>query len=181
MFFNFIYFLILKNICIYFIFRERGRKGEREGEKHQCVVASHMCPHWGPCLQPRHVSWLGSELATLWFAGRHSIHWATPAGQYFLSYMCRWPWMQKKHLIKFNIYLWLKKKNLMPWLVWLSGLSAGLQTKRSLVWCPIRAHSWVAGPGPQLGACQRQLMDVSLAHRYFSPSLSPSLPLSLKI
>ena len=41
-----------------FIFRERGREGEREGEKHQCVVASHepptrylactpgMCPDW---------------------------------------------------------------------------------------------------------------------------------------
>ena len=41
-----------------FIFRQRGRKGEREGEKHQCVVASHtpptgdlagspgMCPDW---------------------------------------------------------------------------------------------------------------------------------------
>ena len=27
-----------------FIFRERGREGEREGEKHQCVVASHMAP-----------------------------------------------------------------------------------------------------------------------------------------
>ena len=29
---------------ILFIFRERGRAGEREGEKHQCVVASHMPP-----------------------------------------------------------------------------------------------------------------------------------------
>ena len=41
-----------------FIFRQRGREGEREGEKHQCVVASHtpttgdparnpgMCPDW---------------------------------------------------------------------------------------------------------------------------------------
>ena len=41
-----------------FIFRERGRKGEREGEKHQCVVVSQvpptgdlacnpgMCPDW---------------------------------------------------------------------------------------------------------------------------------------
>ena len=40
------------------LFRERGREGEREGEKHQCVVASHtpptgdlarnpgMCPVW---------------------------------------------------------------------------------------------------------------------------------------
>ena len=42
----------------HFIFRERGREGEREGEKHQCVVAScvpptrdvagnlDMCPYW---------------------------------------------------------------------------------------------------------------------------------------
>ena len=29
---------------ILFIFRERGREGEREGEKHQCVVASHARP-----------------------------------------------------------------------------------------------------------------------------------------
>ena len=27
-----------------FIFRERRREGERKGEKHQCVVASHMLP-----------------------------------------------------------------------------------------------------------------------------------------
>ena len=27
-----------------FTFRERGREGEREGEKLQCVVASHMAP-----------------------------------------------------------------------------------------------------------------------------------------
>ena len=42
----------------YLFFRERGREGEKEGEKHQCVVASHipppgdlacnpgMCPGW---------------------------------------------------------------------------------------------------------------------------------------
>ena len=41
-----------------FIFRERGKEGEREGKKHQCVVASRapptgdlacnpgMCPDW---------------------------------------------------------------------------------------------------------------------------------------
>ena len=29
---------------ILFIFRERGREEEREGEKHQCVVASHATP-----------------------------------------------------------------------------------------------------------------------------------------
>ena len=33
--------VFLKNL---FIFRQRGREVEREGEKHQCVVASHMTP-----------------------------------------------------------------------------------------------------------------------------------------
>ena len=50
------FILFLKNIS--FIFRERGKEGQREGEKHQCGVASHvpptgnlarnsgMCPDW---------------------------------------------------------------------------------------------------------------------------------------
>ena len=33
----------------------------------------------------------------------------------------------------------------LPWLVWLSGLSSGLQTKGPLVGFPIRAQAWVAG------------------------------------
>ena len=37
------------------------------------------------------------------------------------------------------------------------------------------------GPGLQLGACERQPIDVSLTHGCFSPSLSPACPLSLKI
>ena len=49
------FFIFLK---IIFLFRDRGREGEREGEKHQCVVASRtpptrdlshnpgMCPDW---------------------------------------------------------------------------------------------------------------------------------------
>ena len=32
-----------------------------------------------------------------------------------------------------------------PWLVWLSELSAGLQTERLLVRFLVRAHVWVAG------------------------------------
>ena len=36
-------------------------------------------------------------------------------------------------------------------------------------------------PGPWLGVYKRQLMDVSLSHRCFSPSLSPFLPFSLKV
>ena len=48
----------LKKVIYLSIFKERGREGEREGEKHQYVVASHapptgdlalnpgMCPDW---------------------------------------------------------------------------------------------------------------------------------------
>ena len=35
-----------------FVFRERGREGEREGEKHQYVVASHMPPTGNPAGNP---------------------------------------------------------------------------------------------------------------------------------
>ena len=31
-------------ILFIFIFRERGREGERKGEKYQCVLASHAPP-----------------------------------------------------------------------------------------------------------------------------------------
>ena len=49
--------LYLKDIYL-FIFGERGKEGEREGKKHQCVIAFHkfpagdlacnpgMCPDW---------------------------------------------------------------------------------------------------------------------------------------
>ena len=54
-----------------FTFRERGRGGEREGEKHQCAVASHtpltgdlvrnpgMCPDWESNRRP-----FGSQAST---------------------------------------------------------------------------------------------------------------------
>ena len=79
--------LVKKKDFIYFTFRERGKEGEREGEKQQCArdtaisCLSHN-PNWGPVPQPRHVPWLGIKLATFssfWFTGRHSIHWTTPA------------------------------------------------------------------------------------------------------
>ena len=53
-----IFYFILFKYFIYFTFRERGREGEREGEKHQRVVVSRvpptgdlahtpgMCPDW---------------------------------------------------------------------------------------------------------------------------------------
>ena len=60
------YFIFLRFYL--FIFRERGKKGEREGEKYQCVVAScvpptgdmvcnpGMCPDWKSNQRP-----LGSQ------------------------------------------------------------------------------------------------------------------------
>ena len=47
---------------ILFIFRERRRKGEREGEKHQCVRETSIAcllltPSWGCGQQPRCVPW----------------------------------------------------------------------------------------------------------------------------
>ena len=60
-------------------------------------------------------------------------------------------------------------KRAKPWLVWLSCLDIVPQTKRSWVQCLGMCLSW--GPGPWLGAMGG----------CFSSSLSPSLPLSLKI
>ena len=56
------------------------------------------------------------------------------------------------------------KKLWLPWLVWFSGLGAGLQTEGSLVLFPVSAHAWVAGWVPSLGACKRQPINVSHAH-----------------
>ena len=41
-----------------FIFRERGREGERQGEEHQCVreTSINTCPDQGRDVQPRHVA-----------------------------------------------------------------------------------------------------------------------------
>ena len=62
-----------------------------------------------------------------------------------------------------------------PWLVWLSGLSAGLRTKGLLVQFPVRALPWVAGRVPSRGRMRgKPHADVSLPP-------SPSLPLSLKL
>ena len=76
-----IFFIFLK---ILFIFRERGREGEREGEKHRCLryIDRMHVPNRGPGLQlglqpglqPRLMPRLGIEPETFWFAGRHLIY-----------------------------------------------------------------------------------------------------------
>ena len=57
-----------------------------------------------------------------------------------------------------------------PWLVWLSGLTASLRTKGLLVQFPVRAHAWVVGQVSSKGARETQPhTDVSLP--LFLPSL----------
>ena len=59
-----------------------------------------------------------------------------------------------------------------PWLVWLSGLSAGLRTERSPVQFPVRAHAWVVGRVPSWGHVRgNRLMFLS----HINVSLSFSL------
>ena len=65
-----------------------------------------------------------------------------------------------------------KKVSALPWLVWLSELSASLGTKGVLVRFPVRVYAWVLGQ-------VQQPIDVSLTHQCFSSSISPSLTLSL--
>ena len=65
-----------------FIFRERGREGERKVEKHQCVVAS-RATHTGGLAHIPACALIGIQPVT--FTGWHSIHWATPARAEFLS------------------------------------------------------------------------------------------------
>ena len=66
------------------------------------------------------------------------------------------------------------KKVWVPWLVWLSGLSTGLQNKGSPVQFPVRAHTWVASQVPSRGHSRGN-------HTLMFLSLSFSLPLSKKI
>ena len=61
-----------------FIFREG--KGEREGEKHQCVVASRALPTEDLACNPgMFPDWESDQQPFDSFIGRHSIHWAAPA------------------------------------------------------------------------------------------------------
>ena len=57
------------------------------------------------------------------------------------------------------------------WLVMLSELSTGLQTKGLSVLLPVRAHAWVAGQVPRTGRSRgsHTLMFLSLSFSLPSP------------
>ena len=65
----------------------------------------------------------------------------------------------------------LFKNMVQPWLVWLSGLSAGLPTKGSLVQFPVKAHAWVAGQVPSRGHVKgnHTMMFLPLSFSLLSP------------
>ena len=86
-----------------FIFRERGREGEKGRETSMCGCLS-CTPHWGPGPEPRHVPWLGIEPVTLWFSGCHLIHWATPARAMSPNFSYRFdPWWSTESTIDSSI------------------------------------------------------------------------------
>ena len=57
-----------------FIFRERGRKGKKEGEEHRYVREAST----GPGPQPRHVPCLGIKPVTFRLVGWTLTYWVTP-------------------------------------------------------------------------------------------------------
>ena len=68
-----------------------GRKRGRETSMCGCISC---VPNRGPGLQPSHVPWLGLKPVNFWFAGRRSIHWATPArvvSCHFLTFIFPFP------------------------------------------------------------------------------------------
>ena len=72
----------------------------------------------------------------------------------------------KMQVVGGDFRYWWARWTVEPWLVWLSGFGLVLQTERSLVWFPVRAHAWIVG--------QITVGDVWEATKWcFSPSLPP--------
>ena len=69
----------LASLILFICFYREGKGGKKRRRDTSVHVYLSRDTYWGPRLQPRHTTWLGIEPATLWFAGRHSIHWATSA------------------------------------------------------------------------------------------------------
>ena len=71
-----------------YLFLDRGEGKEKERERIINVWLPLTTPPTGNYgLQLRHVPCLGIEQTTLWFAGWHSVRWATPARATLLIYL----------------------------------------------------------------------------------------------
>ena len=94
----------------YFRQRRRERERERGRETSVCGCLS-PAPYWGPGPKPRHMPWLGIQTATLWFAGRRSIHWATAArAEMLYNIKCE----HSTGIIKRSVLKYLGVKGMMP-------------------------------------------------------------------
>ena len=125
------YFYPHSRTCILILERWEGREKERERnidvrEKHQSG-ASHKRPDQGPNLQCALTRNRTGDLL-----------------------LCSMMPNQLSHTGQSSKFF-LKNVPHPPWLVWLSGLSAGLQTKGMPVQFPVRTHAWVAGQVPSRG------------------------------
>ena len=85
--------ILLLRFHLFIIFRE-GKGGRKRGNTHWCMSQTSIgcllyAPCWGVGSQPRHVPWWGIELATLWFTGQHSVHWATLAGAHLVIFLLK--------------------------------------------------------------------------------------------
>ena len=85
-------------VILIFLIREKEKERNIDVQEiHRSVGCLLHAPDWGPGPQPQHAPWLGIELATFCFAGRHSICWATPAGNVapdFTHLTLRMAWSQ---------------------------------------------------------------------------------------
>ena len=64
---------VFLRILVSYFFRERGREGEREGEKHQCLVASHM-PSLGTWTETQACALTGNQTSDPLVCSPCSIH-----------------------------------------------------------------------------------------------------------
>ena len=98
---------------ILFIFRERGKEGEKEGEEHQRVVASHVPPTWDLAHKP---SMCPDWESNRWpFGSQARTHSTEPHQPGLLIYWCEPFWLVLRFdiLLRFwFVFLW--------WLVTLS-------------------------------------------------------------
>ena len=63
-----------------------------------------------------------------------------------------------------------EEQNYYPWLVWLSGLSAGLWTRGLLVQFQVRVHACVVGQVPSTGCVRGNHTLMFLPKSFFHPS-----------
>ena len=102
-------FLVIITVILFFSSRFylftfiEGKEGRQRGRETSMCGCLSRASHWGGGPQPRHVPWLGIELATLWFVGRCSIHWATSVRTILSN-----TWYALNEMImSFNFILWL--------------------------------------------------------------------------